>query len=94
MMSLLKYIKSFFAEMFCPCEDNERIVFYQETCNWTPVIKVWQQDTCRRCGRISSQILAEYPSCYYDFAEVKSKLEEKGIRELMDISLEGADKNE
>lgn len=72
-----------FLRIFCTCENTKITVYYKETCDWYPCIKVYREDVCKKCGSCSTILLAEY---MHDLEGVKRKLEAKGIPSAIDIS--------
>ena len=53
--------------------------------DFIPVIKVYHHIVCKKCGKESTFLVSEYPSCYYQLHMVEKQLQEKGIQNYEDI---------
>ena len=69
-----------FLSIFCTHEDTKSTVYYKEI--W-PYLRVYREDTCKKCGHCSTILLAEY---IHDLEGVRRRLEAKGIPSAIDIS--------
>lgn len=87
-MIFLQFFIRMFVQIFCFHDKNRRLVYYQETYDYIPVIEVYERDTCLKCGRKSTYLLAQYPDSNYNLRNIKERLEKKGVRNIIDIALE------